>query len=150
MTVFSACKSTDCSGERCHSSPKRSLQYRAQNSQNKAYQGVLSPARALGLEEMSQPFTTSCRKPFWTSRSRWVRLLRSSERKTRLPPFCRSSSTAKDSASFCPGVAIMRTRILRQIQAFCAVRIQAYNAVQLQAYYAVYIQAYHVGAHSKR
>ena len=54
----------------CQSLPKRCSQYRAQNSQNDAYQGVLSPALAPGLDEISHPFTTSWRKPFLSSRSR--------------------------------------------------------------------------------
>ena len=70
MTVFSAWRNSDCSGDKCQSLPNRSLQYIPQNSQKDAYQGVLSPARALGLADISQPFMTSCRNPFVRRRSR--------------------------------------------------------------------------------
>src|ERR1035437_5360887 len=110
MTVFSAYTRIDCSGDKCHSSPKRSLPYRAQNSQNEAYHSVLSLARALGLDEITQPLITSWRNPFCSSRSRWVRV-KSSDRNTRRPPFWRSCRTARDSASFSFGGGIMRNRL---------------------------------------
>ena len=59
---------------------------RAQNSQKDAYQGVLSPSRALGLEDISQPFITSRKNPLRSSRSRCVRLS-SRDRNTRRPFF---------------------------------------------------------------
>ena len=76
-------------------------------SQNDAYHGVLSPARALGRAEMSHPFITSCKNPFCTSRSRCVRL-RSSDLKTRRPLLRSSSRRARDSANFSFGLGICR------------------------------------------
>ena len=105
MTVFSAWSSKDCSGDRCQSSPNRALQYAAQNSQKDANQGVVSPTATSGLEEISQPFMTSRRKPFLTKRSRCTRVS-SRERKTRRPPSWSASSSASDAESFSLGEAI--------------------------------------------
>ena len=106
ITVFSACRRSDCSGERCQVSPNRSLKYLAQNSQKEAYQGVLSPARAFGLEDISQPLITSRRNPFRRSLSRCVRVS-SFDRNTRRPFVWRVRSAVRDSASFSFGFGIL-------------------------------------------
>ncbi len=85
--VYAIFKRNNCSGERCQASQNRSLKYLAQNSQKEAYHGLLSPARVLGLEDMTQPSITSRRKPFRISLSRWVRVS-SFERNRRRPFVC--------------------------------------------------------------
>src|SRR3990167_607818 len=71
---FPVCRLIDCSGLRHHSSPNRVSRYEAQKAQNEAYQDVLSPAGSSGRAGMYQPFMTSLIKPFFSRRSRWVRL----------------------------------------------------------------------------
>ena len=102
---LSACRNKECSGDRCQRAPKRARQYRPQNSQNDAYQGVLSPGRVSGLDEISQPFTISCKKPWCTSLSRCTRLI-SFDLKTRRPERCLARSTVRESARSSRGVAI--------------------------------------------
>ena len=86
---------SDCSGERRQALPNRSSKYLAQNSQKEAYQGVLSPERAFGLEDISQPLTTSRRSPFRRSLSRWVRVS-SFGGNTRRPFICTARSAVRD------------------------------------------------------
>src|SRR5271167_337486 len=109
MTVFSAWRRSDCSGERCQALPNRSSKYLAQNSQKEAYQGVLSPSREFGLEDISQPLTTSRRNPLRSSLSRWVRVS-SFDRNTRRPFVWSVRSVVRDSASFSLGFGIVPLR----------------------------------------
>ena len=59
MVGASACSRSDCSGDRNQSLPNRSLQYREQNSQKLAYQGVVSCCCAWGPVDMTQPLSGS-------------------------------------------------------------------------------------------
>ena len=71
--------------------------------QNDAYHAVLSPVARSGRAGMYQPFMTSCRKPFLTRRSRWVRV-NSPERAATRPRLCSYLRALRDSASFSCGL----------------------------------------------
>jgi hypothetical protein len=88
---------------------------------------------------MYQPFMTSCKKPFLTRRSRWVRV-RSAERTATTPRFCNALRASRDSASFSCGLAIAFVLLL----AYCAVQFLAIYAVSNLAYSVVSLLAYFV------
>jgi hypothetical protein len=79
----------------------------AEKRQNDAYQAVLSPFASSGRLGIYQPFMTSCRKPFASRRSRWVRV-RSLDRIAAAPWELWSLwSISRDCASFSDGVGIV-------------------------------------------
>jgi hypothetical protein len=100
---FPPCSDKDCSGERHHSSAKRSARYAAQKSQNEAYHAVLSPAGSSGREGMYHPLHDLLRNPLSGSvRDRSPAVVRTDRDDTRLQMMQRLG----DWASFSCGVGI--------------------------------------------
>src|SRR5215469_5183193 len=103
---FPPCRDRDCSGERDQFLPKRVSRYTAAKRQKEAYHAVLSPFTSWGRLGTYQPLITSRRKPFASSRSRWVRLRSRARTAAARLAFWSRCRISRDCASFSEGFAI--------------------------------------------
>jgi len=113
--------------------------YEHEVPQNDAYHTVLSSGASSGRAGMYQPFMTACRKPFFTRRSRSVRV-KSPERTATAPRSCRALRASRDWASFSCGFATTPALSL----AYCAACSLAFSALLPLAFVVVSLLAYSV------